>query len=60
MTETTNDIATSRLWLLLTAFLYAIFTLMADSHSLMVQWPWVAIYSVRFYGYYPKFGTIKA
>lgn len=46
MTETTNDIATSRLWLLLTAFLYAIFTLMADSHSLMVQWPWVAIWQI--------------
>lgn len=46
MSETTNDIPTSRLWLLLTAFLYAVFTLMADSHSLMVQWPWVAIWQI--------------
>jgi uncharacterized protein involved in response to NO len=46
MSETTNDIPTSRLWLLLTAFIYAIFTLIADSHSLMVQWPWVAIWQI--------------
>jgi uncharacterized protein involved in response to NO len=46
MSETTNDIPTSRLWLLLTAFLYAVFTLIADSHSLMVQWPWVAIWQI--------------
>ncbi len=40
--ETSN----TRLWILLTGFLYALFTLIPDSHSLMVSWPWVAIWQI--------------
>jgi uncharacterized protein involved in response to NO len=46
MAATTPDFATGRLWLLLTAFLYVVFTLLPDSHSLMVSWPWVAIWQI--------------
>ncbi|MBR8831279.1 MAG: hypothetical protein N5P05_001532 [Chroococcopsis gigantea SAG 12.99] len=40
--ETSN----THLWILLTAFLYSLFTLIPDSHSLMVQWPWVAVWQI--------------
>ncbi|MEG3437631.1 O-antigen ligase family protein [Pannus brasiliensis CCIBt3594] len=46
MAATTPDIPTARVWLLLTAFLYAVFTLLPDSHSLMVSWPWVAVWQI--------------
>ncbi len=31
---------------LLAALLYALFTLLPDSHSLMVSWPWVLLWQV--------------
>jgi hypothetical protein len=34
------------LWLYLTAGFYLLFTLMPDSHSVMVQWPWVAFWQI--------------
>jgi tetratricopeptide (TPR) repeat protein len=46
MTATPPDAPTARLWLLLIAFLYALFTLLPDSHSQMVSWPWVAIWQI--------------
>lgn len=35
-----------KLWLMLTAGFYVMFTLVPDSHSLMVQWPWVAFWQI--------------
>ncbi|PSF38113.1 polymerase [Aphanothece hegewaldii CCALA 016] len=35
-----------KLWLMLTAAFYVMFTLAPDSHSLMVQWPWVAFWQI--------------
>jgi uncharacterized protein involved in response to NO len=35
-----------KLWLILTAGFYGFFTLIPDSHSLMVQWPWVAFWQI--------------
>ena len=34
------------LWPILTACFYCLFTLAPDSHSLMVQWPWVAFWQM--------------
>lgn len=36
----------NRLLLLLTAFFYIVFTLLPNSHSLMIAWPWVFIWQV--------------
>jgi uncharacterized protein involved in response to NO len=33
---------------ILTAAFYALFTLVPDSHSLMVKWPWVAVWQLGF------------
>ena len=38
--------SSSQLLALLTAIFYALFTLIPDSHSLMVVWPWVFIWQV--------------
>lgn len=35
-----------KLWLMLTAAFYVMFTLAPDSHSLMAQWPWVAFWQI--------------
>ncbi|GFE67715.1 O-antigen ligase family protein [Chroococcus sp. FPU101] len=35
-----------KLWLMLTTGFYIMFTLVPDSHSLMVQWPWVAFWQI--------------
>ena len=35
-----------KLWLMLTTGFYVMFTLVPDSHSLMVQWPWVAFWQI--------------
>lgn len=39
----------SPLWLLLCSFFYACFTLLPDSHSLIVSWPWVLVWQIALF-----------
>jgi len=45
-TSSPSQSSSGQLLALLTAGFYALFTLMPDSHSLMVVWPWVLIWQV--------------